>query len=250
MKFLIAVMASLMTVCSMTAVALDINALSAALNNAQGRPDADKARDEQRKPAHMLDFFGIEPGMTVVDLIAATGYYTEVLAHAVGPNGKVYMQNSPAALTGTRGEATAAAIAERLAGNRLPQIEQLHRLPNDLGLPDGSVDAAVIVLEFHEFYRSDNPNAASEFLAEIRRVLKVGGVLGIIDHAAYPVYDYGPMHRAEEAHVVRDAQAAGFFVEASSPLLRNPADDRSLSVFDGSIRGGTDRFALKLIKRR
>jgi len=230
--------------------ALDVESLYATLTNASGRPDADKARDSGRKPAEVLDFLGIEEGMTVIDLVAATGYYTEVLSHTVGSRGKVYMQNAPASLAGERGERTAAAIGERLGNNRLSNVEQLNRDPDDLGLPDDSIDAAVIALEFHELYRSSNANAAADFLAELRRVLKPGGILGIIEHAGHPVYDPGPLHRALEAQVVADAQAAGFFVSASSPLLENPDDDRSLAVFDGSIRGATDRFVLRLITRQ
>lgn len=223
--------------------------LQAALSNAAGRPDADKERDAGRKPAEVLEFLGIGSGMTVVDLIAAAGYYTEVLSIAVGPSGKVYMQNSAASLTGERGERTAAAIEERLANNRLRNVERLTREPDDLGLPANSVDAVIIALEFHELYRSDNPNAAAEFLAEMRRVLKPGGVLGIIDHAGTPQYDPGPLHRALEAQVVADVQKAGLFAAASSRLLRNPDDDRSAGVF-GPLRGATDRFLLKVIKRK
>lgn len=231
-------------------LALDVGALQARLASDPGRPEADKARDAGRKPAQVLGFLGVEEGMTVIDLVAAGGFYTEVLSHAVGPSGKVYMQNAPASLTGNRGERTLAEINARLADNRLANVERLDRAPDDLGLPADSIDAAVIALEFHEFYRSDNPNAAGEFLAEMRRVLKRGGVLGIIDHAGYPVYDPGPLHRALEAQVVADAQKAGFFVSASSPLLENPDDDRSQGVFEASIRGGTDRFVLRLVKVR
>jgi len=249
MKKLIAILAVSLTYIGSSA-ALDIAALNAALTNDPARPEADKARDAGRKPAQVLDFLGVEQGMTVIDLVAAAGYYTEVLSNAVGRSGKVYMQNSPASLTGERGERTAAAIEQRLAGNRLANVERLDRNFDDLGLPDNSVDAAVIALEFHELYLSSNPNAVSDFLAEMRRVLKPGGVLGIIEHAGHPVYDPGPLHRALEAQVVADVQAAGMFVSASSPILENPDDDRSKMVFDASIRGSTDRFVLRVIKTR
>jgi len=249
MKSLIASFVAVFALLSGPAGALDVQALISTITNDSGRPEADKARDSGRRPARVLDFLGIESGMTVIDLVAAAGYYSEVLSHAVGSSGKVYMQNSPASLSGERGARTAAAIDARLS-NRLTNVEQLIRDPDNLGLANESLDATVIALEFHELYRSSNSDAAAEFLAEIRRVLKVGGVLGIIEHAGHPAYDPGPLHRALESQVVADAQAAGFFVSASSTLLENPDDDRSTTVFDGSIRGATDRFVLRLVKVR
>lgn len=247
MKSLIVSLVTVFVLASGSAWALDIAALNAALANSPSRPQADKDRDADRKPAETLDFFGLEPGMTAVDLVAAAGYFTEVLSVAVGPNGKVYMQNAPASLTGERGERTASAINDRLANNRLANVERLDRDYSSLGLPDNSVDIAVIALEFHELYRSSNTNAASEFLAEMRRVLKPNGVLGVIDHSGNPGNDNGQLHRAVEADVLRDAEAAGFVVAAHGEMLHNSADDRTKGVFDPSIRGVTDQFVLKLV---
>ncbi|MEQ8954554.1 MAG: methyltransferase domain-containing protein, partial [Gammaproteobacteria bacterium] len=195
--------------CATAPQAIDVAELDAVLTDNPGRPQADKDRDLDRRPAEVLRFLGVERGMTAVDLVAAAGYYTEVLSHGVGPGGRVYMQNSPQSLSGNRGERTAEAIAERLANNRLANVEQLVVPPDNLTLPPNSVDVAIIALEFHEFYRAADPAAAANFLAEMRRVLKPGGVLGIIDHAGSPVFDPGPLHRALESRVVADAQAAG-----------------------------------------
>ena len=248
-KILIALLTTLPVLCA-PLQAQDSAALQAQLTNDAGRPDADKARDAGRRPAEVLSFLGVQSGQTVVDLIAAAGYYTEVLSHAVGPSGKVYMQNSAASLTGERGERTAAAIESRLANGRLANVERLTRDPDDLGLPDNSVDTIIIALEFHELYRSDNPNAVAEFLAETRRVLKPGGILGIIEHAGSAPFDPGPLHRAIESQVVADVQAAGMFASASSSILRNPDDDRSAGVFAPGLRGATDRFVLRVIKTK
>ncbi|NQV69524.1 MAG: class I SAM-dependent methyltransferase [Pseudohongiella sp.] len=235
---------------SVQAQGLDIAGLTAKITNDSSRADADKARDAGRKPIQVLDFLGVRPGMTVIDLVAAAGYYTEVLSNVVGPRGKVYMQNSSAALTGPRGPRTVEAIEQRLANNRLSNVERLTADINALGLPDNSLDAAVIALEFHELYLSDNPNAVAEFLAEMSRVLKHGAVLGVIEHAGFPVFDPKPLHRALEANVVADAAAAGFFAEASGKMLRNIDDPKNVGVFDPSVRGNTDRFVLRLVNKR
>ena len=76
--------------------------LAAALASAN-RPAEDKARDADRKPAELLQFFGVKPGMTTVDIIALGGYITEALSVAVGPNGKVYAQNPPVAASQSSG---------------------------------------------------------------------------------------------------------------------------------------------------
>src|ERR1700761_8992143 len=55
-----------------------------------GRPAADTARDENRKPAEMLAFAGITPGKVVVDMLPGTGYFTRIFARAVEPGGRVY----------------------------------------------------------------------------------------------------------------------------------------------------------------
>src|SRR5690242_19316252 len=66
-----------------------------ALLAAPDRTDADKKTDQRRKPAEMLAFIGVKPGMTVLDMGADAGYSSELMARAVGPNGKVYAQQGP-----------------------------------------------------------------------------------------------------------------------------------------------------------
>src|SRR5277367_3283826 len=61
--------------------------------NSPDRPAADKALDAGRKPAQILTFFGVKPGMRVADISAMGGWTTELLSLVVGPNGKVYSQN-------------------------------------------------------------------------------------------------------------------------------------------------------------
>ena len=247
MKLLPIAFAAVTALCAFTTQAQNAANLNTALAS-ESRAQADREADARRKPAETLDFFGIGPGMMVVDLIASGGYFTEVLANAVGPRGKVYMQNAPSALEGERGARTEEAINTRLAGGRLANVERLNRDASDLGLPANSLDAAVIALEYHELFRSADPDAEMKFLNEMKRVLKSGGILGVIDHAGNAGNDNGPMHRAELQKVLDGATAAGFIIDGTSDLLSNPADDRSLTVFDASIRGVTDQFIVKLRK--
>ena len=81
--------------------------------------------------------------------------------------------------------------------------------------------------------------------------LKSGGVFCVIDHRAQQgsgARDAQDLHRVDPEMVQREVLAAGFVLEADSDLLRNPADDHTLSVFDDSIHGRTDRFLLKFRK--
>jgi predicted methyltransferase len=81
--------------------------------------------------------------------------------------------------------------------------------------------------------------------------MKPDGIVGIIDHAGLPGNTreiVNKLHRIDPAVVKADFEKAGFVLEATSDLLRNPDDDHSKLVFDPSIRGKTDRFVLKFRK--
>ena len=213
------------------------------------RPEEDKARDAGREPGAVIDFLGIEAGMTVLDVIAAGGYYSEVLSEAVGPAGHVYAQNTDFILK-MRDGANEKAISARLADNRLPNVERLNRKFANLGLAPASLDAAITALNFHDIYNSSGPEAATGILKAVKAYLKPGGLLGIIDHAGNAGADNTALHRIEESNVALAAEKAGFIVEARSDVLRNSSDDRSGGVFGPGMRGATDRFVLKLRKPR
>jgi len=210
------------------------------------RAESDRARDATRKPVEVITFLGIGEGMVAVDLIAASGYYTEVLASAVGPKGMVYAQN-PAFVLQFRDGANDKALTERLAGDRLANVVRLDREINDMGIPAESVDAVVTALNFHDVYNG-NPDDALGMLQAVYAVLKPGGVMGIIDHRGNPGADNAKFHRVDEQAVIDTALAAGFTVEATSDVLANAADDHTLMVFDPSVRGNTDRLLVRLRK--
>ena len=95
---------------------------SEAISAAVSHParEADRVDDANRKPGMVLDFFGIQAGMRVLDLLAGGGYYTEILSRVVAEKGSVIFHNN-AAYRQFLGEA----LAKRTAGSRLPNVEVL-----------------------------------------------------------------------------------------------------------------------------
>jgi predicted methyltransferase len=220
--------------------------LSAALASAD-RPAEDKARDADRKPAELMQFFGVKPGMTTVDIIALGGYVTEVLSVAVGPNGKVYAQNPPIALQ-LRDGMYAKQITERLADNRLKNVVRVDAdLPASSQIPPGSVDVAITAMNYHDV-RNRNPGDGVKFLQAISTMLKPGGVLGVTDHVGNDGADNAQLHRIPKHFLLEDAKAAGFAVDGESDILAHAADDHSKMVFDPTLRGKTDQFVVRLRK--
>lgn len=212
---------------------------------AADRPDADVARDAGRRPAEVVEFLGVQPGMTAIDLLAASGYYTEVLAHAVGPKGNVYAHNT-AGMLQFRNGANEKAISTRLAKNRLPNVERLNAEVPQIGLAAGSVDVAITALNFHDIYNGAGEAQALEFLRVVHGLLKPGGVLGLIEHSGAAGADNARLHRLNEEAARAVIAKSGFRVADTSHLLRNPNDDLTKGVF--ANRGKTDRFLLKLVK--
>lgn len=227
---------------------LDTRALELALSGPD-REVTDFARDSARKPVQVLEFLGIQAGMTVFDLYAAGGYYTFILSKAVGENGTVYAQNTERGLRFvedrqniSQGEALDAKIEQ----GDLRNVVQIVRPLKEIGLADNSVDLIIVAQTLHDYY---NPNSerAMQMLQQLRLLLKPGGVLGITDHVGVAGLDNRDLHRMEIQQAVELAEEAGFEVEASE-ALRVSTDDHSRSIFDPRLNRSTDRFLLKLTK--
>ena len=212
------------------------------------RPESDRARDAGRKPAAVLEFMGIAPGMTVLDMFTGGGYYAEIISQVVGEEGKVVAQTNQAYL-GFVGDT----FEERFGSGRLQNVEVLMAENNELLLDAGTFDAIMLVLSFHDLYHSDPENGWPQidgpaFLAELRKGLKPGGIVAVIDHhaeAGAPAETGSTVHRIDPAIVIADMTAAGFVLDSQSDILRNPDDDLSKLVFAPELRGKTDRFIMR-----
>ena len=222
---------------------------------APDRPPVDRERDLTSKPAEVLAFLSIAPGMTVLDLNAASGWYTEILARIVGASGHVIAHNHPDA----RATLPAEDFDRRYGGNRLANVEQIFVRHNDLELPPESLDLVLMSMVYHDTYWHDprvdwGPIDRHALLTSLFRALKPNGVVGVIDHHAQPGADpresVMAVHRIDADVVRRDFLAAGFELVAESDVLRNPNDDYARSVFDPAVVSHTDRFVMRFRKPR
>ncbi len=210
------------------------------------RPASDVARDAARRPAEILRFFELKPGQRVADLVGGSGYYSEIVARAVGPEGQVWLQNTPFVIERFAKEP----VQERMA--RLePELGNLTRLDSELAAPalPEKLDLVLMVLFYHDTYWQEIDRAAMN--RAIHASLRPGGIFGVIDHhaeAGSGDRDVKTIHRVDAALVRQEIEAAGFVLEAESELLRHPEDDRTRNVFEPEIRGGTDRFVYRFRK--
>ncbi len=225
--------------------------ISAAVQNSQ-RPAEDQARDAGRKPEQVLNFFGIAPGMTVLDLYSGGGYYSELLSHVVGASGSVHAHNNQAYLN-----YVAKTLQTRFTPGRLQNVQRILAENNQLDLSPNTYDAVLMALVYHDVYYVNVENGwpkldGPKMLAQIYQSMKRGGVLGVVEHvaaAALPVEEAAQtLHRMDPARLRRDLEAAGFVLDGSSDILRNPQDDLSLGVFDPAVAGNTDRVVHRYIK--
>lgn len=201
---------------------------------------SDLARDDNRQPDRVLDFFDIKRGMHVADLMAGDGYYTEILSRAVGAEGKVYCQNTEIPLRVFADKP----LTARLADQRLPNVVRLDTEFDAVGLPE-NLDAAILVRFYHDFEWQEVDRAA--FNSMVFAHLKPGGVFGVIDHHAKEgagISEGKRLHRVEASLVQKELEAAGFVLEAESYLLTDAEDTMDWSIFapDREGRDTTSRF--------
>ncbi|MCH7853019.1 MAG: class I SAM-dependent methyltransferase [Proteobacteria bacterium] len=230
--------------------ALTENIYRSAVNSAQRTP-ADVARDAGRKPAEVMEFFAIEPGMHVLDMFSGGGYYTEILSNVVGPDGKITAQSNKAYLSFSGEESSA-----RYLDNRLPNTSILMAENNELALEADTYDAVTMILAYHDIYYDGADDGwplidGPKLLAELYKGMKSGAVLGIVDHNAAPdspAETGNTTHRIDVNLVIREVEAAGFILDGRSDILRNDDDDYAKNVFAPETRGKTDRFVLRFRK--
>jgi predicted methyltransferase len=215
------------------------------------RPEEERALDAGRKPAELLAFLDLEPGMKVADIGAGHGYTTFLLARAVGPGGRVYAQNPRF----VRERFSEPGFTQRLT---TPAFASVVRVDQEFDAPIPAdvhdLDLVINFIFYHDTYWMKVDNAAMN--RAIFAALKPGGAYVIVDHSAAAGTGSSAsqtLHRVEESVVRAEVEAAGFRLAASADFLRNPGDPRDWNAMPSAAekagrRGQADRFVLKFIK--
>jgi predicted methyltransferase len=212
----------------------------------KARPEADTKRDVDRKPAEMLEFAGVKPGMKVADFIPGGGYFTRVFARAVGPKGEVYAVTNPPPADAKAPPPIQAVVADPAYKN----IKLVQTGIADFKLPQ-PVDVFWTSQNYHDLHLKRFNLDVAKVNKAIYDSIKPGGVFVVLDHVGATgsgVEAADAVHRIDPALARKEIEAAGFKYEGESTVLRNPADDHTKGVFDPAIRGHTDQFIYKFRK--
>jgi predicted methyltransferase len=219
-----------------------------------GRPSAAQGLDAARKPGQVLAFLGLRRGMVAADFITGTGYWAEILSRGVGPGGSVVAYQPEQFYNDPAGKFALDALQARN-----PNVT-LTRYPFEALAPgEKRFDFAIINDSYHDLYWQSERFRISRadpavFVKALFAMMKPGGVVGVIDHAANPGGDtreiVDKLHRIDPATVKADFEAAGFRLAATSDILAQPGDDHTKLIFDPVVRGKTDRFLFKFVKPR
>jgi predicted methyltransferase len=194
------------------------------------RNDANKARDKFRNPKATLDFFGVKPTSTVVEVWPGGGWYTEVLSPYLRDGGS-YIALFPS--TATRGlknfEDKLATRPELYNKTKIAKIAA-PSTPDANATLDGIAPNSVdTVLTFRNVHNWVNPDWTDAYMKALFEMLKPGGVLGVVDHRAKAGTNVKTMIDSgyiTEDFVIRRALAAGFKLDAKSEVNANAKDTK------------------------
>lgn len=228
------------------------------------RSDANKVRDQYRHPVETLTFFGLRPGMTVIELDPGGGWYTEILAPFLYANGHLIEATSP----------PRAGRPDRF-GQKLKSDPKVYghitkvipfSPPQQVNL--GADDSADMVLTFRNAHDwlNDSPQTLDAVFKAAYKVLKSGGVLGFTDHRARPFEDAvqssQALHRIPEDYIIEMGLKNGFRLAGASQINSNPNDPEDINIhhlppdLSGpdsehakmKAIGESDRMTLKFVK--
>lgn len=189
------------------------------------RSAANKARDADRHPVQTLDFFGIKPNMTVIELDPAGGWYTEMLAPFLADHGHLIEAGSPKFADKIKSNPAVFGHIEKVVDFAPP-------FKVNLGVPN-SADMVLTFRNTHDWL-NNNPDTLAAVFKSAFDVLKPGGVLGVVEHRAKPfsnaVDSAKQLHRIPEDYLIALGLKSGFRLDGVSEINANPNDPEDINV--------------------
>jgi predicted methyltransferase len=196
--------------------------------NSPHRLAANVERDSSRHPAETLTFFKLEPDQTVVEIWPGGGWYTEILAPYLKPAGTFYAAHFPLDTDIPYFKASRRQFEQMLAADpgHYSEVNVVDFEPGRgiLSVPEGSADRVLTFRNVHNWLRTDS---GSDAFALFFKVLKSGGMLGVVEHRTRAdesrewMLENGYMN---QDYVIKLAEDAGFTLLASSEINANPND--------------------------
>lgn len=206
--------------------------------NGSWRSAANKARDQYRHPIETLEFFGIRPDMTVIELDPGGGWYTEILAPFLYDHGHLIEASAPMDSSSKFMRRMADAYAQKLKSDPAVygHVEKIIPFapPGQVNL--GADDSADMVLTFRNAHDwlNNSPDTLEAVFKAAYKVLKPGGVFGVTEHRARPFADAvqssKELHRIPEDYMIEAGLKAGFRLAGVSEINANPKDPEDINV--------------------
>lgn len=183
------------------------------------RAAENSVRDRYRHPEASLEFWGVKPGQTVIEIAPAGGYWSEILAPYAKATHGHYI-----AAEGRAGQALPAKFADKAVYGEISYTVFSDK-SGPLG-PAGSADLVLTARNIHDWLWT--PGYAEKGMADFYAVLKPGGILAVEDHRADPRPQIGDARDGyvATATIVNMAKKAGFVLDASSEINANPKDKK------------------------
>jgi predicted methyltransferase len=209
------------------------------------RPAEQRQADALRKPAETLAFAGVRPGMIIGEFYPGGGYFTRMLSDVVGPSGHVY------GIENDRWKDAVEANQKLLAEGKWKNVSMDVQPFGTVNFPR-PIDLAWVTQNYHDLKIAKYGKVDTlAFDRAVYKALKPGGTFFVLDHQGAPGLsdaDIEKLHRINRDVVVKEVTSAGFKLVGEGKFLRRPGDDHTKPIFDPSIRGHTDQYALKFVK--
>lgn len=227
--------------CIMTFIACSTTPAPSAIDQAIGARDAEAmSRDPARHPAQTLEFFDVQPGMTVAEALPGRGWYTSILANLLGDNGTLYGINYPDKIWPLFSFSTEKMVAERIASTtKFPEMVArftdnsvqsqgftFETVPDEI---NGTVDRVLMIRALHNLNRFESSmGMRSQALAAVHKMLKDDGLVGVVQHRApadaADSWADGSRGYLKQNALIDAFEAAGFALLRSSEINANPND--------------------------